>query len=316
MNSPFFSVVIPVYNKEQHIARSIKSVINQAFKDFELLIVCDPSTDNSNAEVKKFTDDRIRVFYRDKPGTGGYAARNLGIKEAKAEWIAFLDADDEWYSEHLKESYNLLLKHDDVSFVFFNYMVKKNDIVRKKHQITSTIFLTREKLLKLFSQNELIHTNSIVVRKRELLNAGLFPEGKTKRGGDNDLWLRLIIHSNCAVWSYKATSIYKMDNSEIISDPLSLVQKHIIAKTAYSMLKEGKLSKKESILLKKISNRKSISLMIIRKKHSLFKYRELRNIYYRYLSFGQFLLIIYLIIPSNKLNRIISTLSFSSSPKI
>src|SRR5690554_2524745 len=112
---PFFSVVIPVYNKEPHIARSINSVLNQSFQDVELIIVCDPSTDNSNAEVAKFTDPRIRVFHRDEPGPGGYAARNLGIKEAKAEWIAFLDADDEWYLDHLAEMKNLFVDFPNVS---------------------------------------------------------------------------------------------------------------------------------------------------------------------------------------------------------
>lgn len=68
---PFFSVIVPVYNKEPHIARSIGSILNQTFTDFELIIVCDPSTDESDAEVAKFIDARIRVFHRDEPGSGG-----------------------------------------------------------------------------------------------------------------------------------------------------------------------------------------------------------------------------------------------------
>src|SRR5690554_4317093 len=105
---PFFSVVIPVFNKEPHVARAINSVLEQTFNNFELIVVCDPSSDNSNFEVEKFEDPRIRIFYRDNPGPGGYAARNLGVEVAKAEWIAFLDADDEWYPWHLSEIFQRL----------------------------------------------------------------------------------------------------------------------------------------------------------------------------------------------------------------
>ena len=90
------SVVIPLYNKGPHIARSINSVRSQTFQDFELIIVNDASTDNSLGEVARFKDPRINLYHREKPGPGDYAARNLGIEKAKAEWIAFLDADDEW----------------------------------------------------------------------------------------------------------------------------------------------------------------------------------------------------------------------------
>jgi glycosyltransferase involved in cell wall biosynthesis len=103
-DNPFFSVIVPVYNKEKYVHRAVSSILNQSYKDFELIIVCDPSTDNSNAEVEKFTDPRIRVFHRDKPGPGGYAARNLGIENSKGQWISFLDADDVWYSSHLDET--------------------------------------------------------------------------------------------------------------------------------------------------------------------------------------------------------------------
>jgi len=93
---PFFSIVIPVHNKAPYLGRSIGSVINQNFTDFELILIDDASADRSLVEMQKFADPRIRILHRDAPGAGGYAARNLGVMEAKAEWVAFLDADDEW----------------------------------------------------------------------------------------------------------------------------------------------------------------------------------------------------------------------------
>jgi len=86
---PLFSVIVPVYNKGPHIHRSIKSVLNQTFEDYELLLINDASTDNSLEEMQKFTDPRIRILHRDQPGPGGYAARNLGTQEAQANGLLF-----------------------------------------------------------------------------------------------------------------------------------------------------------------------------------------------------------------------------------
>ncbi|MCX6184716.1 MAG: glycosyltransferase family A protein, partial [Flavobacterium sp.] len=92
----FFSVIIPVYNKEQFLVHTINSVLNQSFTDFELLLIDDGSTDSSPALLNQFTDERIKLISQNNQGVS--AARNLGIKEAKAPYIAFLDADDLWES--------------------------------------------------------------------------------------------------------------------------------------------------------------------------------------------------------------------------
>jgi glycosyltransferase involved in cell wall biosynthesis len=99
------------------VARSVGSVLNQTFRDFELIIINDASTDGSVEEVQKFNDPRIRLLHRDEPGPGGYAARNLGIKEARGKWIAFLDADDEWYPEHLWKMKELSIRYPEVYFM-------------------------------------------------------------------------------------------------------------------------------------------------------------------------------------------------------
>ena len=108
---PFFSVVIPVFNKEEHINRCLESVFAQTFQDYEVVIVCDPSTDNSNAKVSQFRGEQVRIFHRDEPGPGGYAARNLGIEQASGQWIAFLDADDEWLPDYLAIVHEQTIKH-------------------------------------------------------------------------------------------------------------------------------------------------------------------------------------------------------------
>lgn len=103
------SVIIPLYNKEAIIERTLKSVLSQDYDDFEVVIVNDGSTDNSAMIVRSFHDKRIR-FYTQENG-GPSKARNAGVKHAKGDWIVFLDADDELtegalsYFDHITSQY-------------------------------------------------------------------------------------------------------------------------------------------------------------------------------------------------------------------
>lgn len=93
-SAPLFSVIIPLYNKRETIARALNSVLAQTVQDFEITVVNDGSTDGGEKVVEGFSDPRIRLIHQENRGVS--AARNRGIAEAKAELIAFLDGDDEW----------------------------------------------------------------------------------------------------------------------------------------------------------------------------------------------------------------------------
>lgn len=100
MSKPYISVVIPLYNKEAIVERSVRSVLDQSFTDFELIIVDDGSTDRSAEIVRGIYDDRI-IFIQQENG-GPSKARNTGVKYANADWIVFLDADDEFTHDALE----------------------------------------------------------------------------------------------------------------------------------------------------------------------------------------------------------------------
>ncbi len=101
---PKISVIIPAYNNEKYIAETIKSLQAQSFKDFEVIIVNDGSTDNTQQIIESFDDDRIKSFVQENAGVS--AARNRGIKEASGEYVCFLDADDLYEENSLEGFYN------------------------------------------------------------------------------------------------------------------------------------------------------------------------------------------------------------------
>lgn len=252
---PFFSVVIPVYNKEPHIARAIDSVLSQSFADFELIIVCDPSTDDSNAEVAKFTDSRIRVFHRDKPGPGGYAARNLGISEARAEWVAFLDADDEWYPEHLGQMKQLSNEFPDVCFMSCGWRACEVDGTvitdahyRKCSEQRSHVIDLDEYLQLCIQGMRPVYTGVACVRNKSSIIKGLFPaESGAKRGGDLHAWLKTICRHGKLAWSNHIGTIYYRDSVNMVtkSAPSSFV---LFGKESLSVLSKDLPSTTKKLL--------------------------------------------------------------------
>ena len=114
------SIIVPVYNAEKFISKTIKSVIIQTYRDWELICVDDGSTDNSRRVIESFGDKRIRVVNNESGQKGAAGARNYGVSVAKGEYIAFLDADDVWRPEKLKKTLDFMIKKG-AAFAFTAY---------------------------------------------------------------------------------------------------------------------------------------------------------------------------------------------------
>lgn len=120
-----FSVVIPLYNKEPHVARALQSVLDQTFSSWEAIIVDDGSTDGSAAVVRSFSDPRIKYILQENQGPS--EARNRGIGEARYPYIAFLDADDEWFPGHLATLNRLVEAFPQAAIYAQAYVIRKGD---------------------------------------------------------------------------------------------------------------------------------------------------------------------------------------------
>ena len=127
------SVVIPLYNKEQIIKKTIQSVLSQEYDDFEVVVVNDGSTDRSVEIVKGIDDNRIRLIEQENGGPS--KARNTGVKNANGEWIVFLDADDELLPRALRKFYSLIEEHPTIGMFGCSYITNDGKNVVEPYKI-------------------------------------------------------------------------------------------------------------------------------------------------------------------------------------
>lgn len=183
-----FSVVIPLYNKEKSIRRTLESVINQTFSNFEVIVVNDASTDNSLKVIDSIKDDRIRVINKENGGVS--SARNRGVLEAKGDYIAFLDADDYWDNKYLLVMNKLISDFNDASIFSCQFGLLNNNNISPANKIHTKRGYVHNYFLEA-NKAPLIHTSSVIVKRSCFEITGLF-NTQYKRGEDIDMWCRLI----------------------------------------------------------------------------------------------------------------------------
>ena len=188
------SVVIPAHNAGKFIKRTINSVLAQTYHDYEIIIIDDGSTDDTDEVVKSY-GSKVRYIRQENAGTT--AARNAGIKSAAGEWIAFLDHDDEWLPEKLELQVKLLRKYPELVWTTGNYYrcvcdegLKAEDYPVEKLEELQKDRGYFESYFSVFLARAWGHTDTMLIKKAVLEDAGLFRVGQIW-AEDLDTWFRI-----------------------------------------------------------------------------------------------------------------------------
>lgn len=209
----FFSIIIPLYNKEKFIYNTLKSVLNQNFKDFDVWIIDDGSTDKSAEIVKQFEDKRIRYIKNENQGVS--VARNTGMQLSKSPYIAFLDADDLWEENHLKSLYNLIEKFPNAGLYCSRY---KTYITKDKTKKNTLIDIddNYEGYVKDFFKSSIVDriaTSSSTCIPRHIISVVGNFDKILRTGEDLDYWIRIAIKYPVAINnSITASYIFTAEN--------------------------------------------------------------------------------------------------------
>jgi glycosyltransferase involved in cell wall biosynthesis len=256
---PFFSVVIPLYNKAPHVAETIASALAQTLPPHEIIVIDDASTDEGPAIVRALDDPLIRMIGRTTPGPGGYAARNAGIEAATGDWIAFLDADDSWQPDHLR---NLAAAIDTapepVGGAFSGVWIAEGEGRRPypyaSRHIRPGVALGLADVVRgwLASRDCPLWTGGVAFRRDVLLAAGLFPAGLAKRGGDKDLWVRAAFRTRLA-FAPERTANFHQDTSNRVSNFTAHTELPILTRTIAALMPQANATLRP--LLRQLANR-------------------------------------------------------------
>jgi glycosyltransferase involved in cell wall biosynthesis len=187
--NPLISIIIPTYNRAEDLKRALQSVFDQTFTDWEMLIVDNHSVDNTDSVIQSFNDPRTKLFKVHNKGVVA-VSRNLGLKHAIGEYIAFLDSDDWWMPKKLEESIKYLIQGADVVYHDLFVVTKPGQIFNWRRtwgrKLTTPIFYD------LIKNGTTLPNSSVVVRKK-ILNAinGLSEDKELVGSEDYDAWLRI-----------------------------------------------------------------------------------------------------------------------------
>lgn len=218
--TPLISIVIPLYNKEKHIKKTVLSVLDQTFTNFEIIVINDGSTDNSLKTLMTIKDKRLCVFTTKNQGVS--KARNFGISKAKGKFIAFLDADDVWLNYHLEDLKNLQEQLPDCGLYCKAYYKKygRLKIPSRYNTIPNNTLWTGiiDDYFKASIINSIAWTSAVMASKEVLEQLNGFDKNITLGAGeDTDLWIRIALKYKVA-FSNKVSAIHVLDSDNRISN--------------------------------------------------------------------------------------------------
>ncbi|MCE5185483.1 MAG: glycosyltransferase family 2 protein [Planctomycetaceae bacterium] len=225
------SAVIPAYNSERHIGRALKSVLQQTLPAAEIIVIDDGSTDGTADAVRGF-GSAVRLIQQ--PNSGVSVARNAGIAAAKGDWIAFLDADDEWLPNKLKLQTECLSRHPELMWAYANFYQGSDDSEKLDlgHPAKAGDCVSHSDYLDAYVHHAYAWTGTVLVNQRIFDSVGLFEPGM-KRAQDNDLWFRIAYRFPHVGYCAQPLAVYHLDtpaSSTKVNDSvdfmIGLVRRH------------------------------------------------------------------------------------------
>ncbi len=219
------SVLIPAYNVSKFLPKALESILSQTFLDFEIIVVDDGSVDNTKNIVERYTKrygEKIRYIYQANRGLA--AARNTGLRHSRGEYIALLDADDEWLPNRLAEGVRVLDENPAVGLVHSNSMriSEIGEIIRINKRnprlLSGWIFNN------LFLREADVSCPTVVFRRDCIEKVGEFDENLSRLGcEDRELWLRIAQHFRFA-YIDKVLARYRVRSSSMSKDTSRMVE--------------------------------------------------------------------------------------------
>ena len=208
MSSPEISVIIPTFNRAEHVIRAIESVLSQSYKDYEIIVVDDGSTDKTKDALEHYMD-RIKYIYQDNSGVS--SARNKGIMAARGEWVAFLDSDDEWLPEKLEIQIDCI-KETKEQICFTNIFVPCDGHHLNSRPVTEpkenkVIFTDPVNLI--LDGTRPLYTQTMLIKKELLFKVGCFDE-LLKVGEDTLIFFRLATEASFVFLEKPLVSFYTL----------------------------------------------------------------------------------------------------------
>lgn len=265
-------VIIPTYNRASSLKRSIDSVLNQSYRQFRIYIVDDGSTDETATLLRTYEQNPLIVILNQK-NSGVSAARNLGINSSTNKWIAFLDSDDEWLPEKLKEQVQYLLQNPSCRFLHTEEIwMRKNQRVNPPHKYKKSnenIFLRSLHFC-------LISPSSVLIDRNLFLECGLFNEALVVCE-DYDLWLRILLKESVAFLNKNLVIKYGGASDQLSTRFNDMDYWRV--KSLISLYADDKLSHEQKNAIKNVLLIKSeILLKAYRKYQNVKRYEEVKKI--------------------------------------
>lgn len=208
-----FSIVIPLYNKQDKIEDCLRSVITQSFHDYEVIVVNDGSTDDSvsilKAIIKNNPEIDIKLLMQENCGVS--AARNAGAGQAATDYICFLDADDEWKSYFLEKMLHLIEDFPEANLYCLGHEIYRPEvgIYKPKHGCDSDFRGYIHDFFEASTKGSVAKSSKICVRKHAFELTGGFPTGE-KVGEDLHVWMMLALQGKVACEPIISATIYQM----------------------------------------------------------------------------------------------------------